>query len=90
MGATYRLIQEPDEGYGPVIGVVNQARRSIRMTMYELDDPEATAALIAAHDRGRHQSASRCRVPGRNTNAAAFDHLSAAGVNVRWAPDAVI
>jgi len=89
--ATYQLIQEPDQGYGPVIGVIDQAQRSIRMTMYELDDPQATAALIAAHGRGVDvkvllDAASH----GRDTNAAAFDDLRAAGVSVRWAPDGVI
>jgi cardiolipin synthase A/B len=59
--------------------------------VYELDDPEATAALIAAHGRGADTRVLLdAAFHGRNTNAAAFDQLSAAGVNVRWAPDGVI
>jgi phosphatidylserine/phosphatidylglycerophosphate/cardiolipin synthase-like enzyme len=88
---TYQLIQEPDAGYGPVIGVINQAQRFIRMTMYELADPEATAALIAAHRRGVDTKVLLdAAFHGGDTNAGAFDQLSAAGVNVRWAPDGVV
>ena len=89
--ATYQLIQEPDEGYGQVIGVIDQAQRSIRTTMYELADPQATAALIAAHGRGVDTKVLLdAAVHGRETNAAAFDQLGSAGVNVRWAPAGVI
>lgn len=89
--ATYQLIQEPDEGYGPVIGVIEQAQRSVRMTMYELRDPQAVAALIAAHDRGVDTRVLLdAAFHGRNTNTAAFDQLSGAGVDVRWAPAGVI
>jgi len=90
-GATYQLIQEPDEGYGQVIGVIDQAQRSIRMTMYELADPQATGALIAAHNRGVDTKVILdAAFHGRKTNTAAFDQLSSAGVNVRWAPNGVI
>jgi phosphatidylserine/phosphatidylglycerophosphate/cardiolipin synthase-like enzyme len=89
--ATYQLIQEPGEGYGQVIGVIDQARRSIRMTMYELADPHATDALIAAHNRGVDTKVILdAAFHGRKTNTAAFDQLSSAGVNVRWAPNGVI
>jgi cardiolipin synthase A/B len=91
VGEAYRLIQEPGDGHGPVIGVINQARRSIRMTMYELADPDATTALIAAHRRGVDTKVLLdTAFHGRNTNAAAFDQLSAAGVDVRWAPAGVV
>jgi cardiolipin synthase A/B len=74
-----------------VIGVINQAQHSIRMTMYELTDPQATAALIAAHDRGVDVKVLLdAAYHRRDTNAAAFEQLSSAGVNVRWAPDGVI
>jgi cardiolipin synthase len=90
--ATYQLIQEPDEGYGQVIGVIDQAQRSIRMTMYEIFDPQATAALIAAHGRGVDTKVVLldAAVHGRETNAAAFDQLGRAGVDVRSAPAGVI
>lgn len=89
--AGYQLIQEPDAGYGPVIGVIDQARRSIRMTIYELEDPQAIASLIAAHGRGVDVKVLLDAAGhGRDANATAFSDLSAAGVNVRWAPDAII
>ena len=33
----YVLIQEPDEGYFPVVNLVRRAARSVRITMYEFD-----------------------------------------------------
>jgi cardiolipin synthase A/B len=89
--ATYQLIQEPDEGFGQVIGVIEQAQRSVRMTMYELADPQATAALIAAHGRGVDTKVILdSAFHGRQTNTAAFQQLTNAGVGVRWAPAGVI
>ncbi|QLK92802.1 hypothetical protein BJP78_25495 (plasmid) [Mycobacterium avium subsp. hominissuis] len=49
---TYRLLQEPEAGYAAVLGVIGQAHRTLRMTMYELADPAAIDALIDAHRRG--------------------------------------
>jgi cardiolipin synthase len=77
---TYQLIQEPDAGYSPVIGVISHARRSIRMTMYEeLTDPQATAALFAAHARGVNTKVLLdAAFHGRYTNTAAFEQLNSA------------
>ena len=89
--ATYQLIQEPDQGYGPVISVINQAHRTIRVTMYELADPSAVTTLIAAHGRGVDTRVLLdAAFHGRTIDTPAFDQLTAAGVNVRWAPDGVI
>lgn len=88
---TYRLIQEPEAGYSAVLGVIGQAHRTLRMTMYELADPAAIDALIDAHRRG---VATRIILDaafhGRRTNAGAYDQLTAAGVDVQWAPAATI
>ncbi|WP_196760417.1 phospholipase D-like domain-containing protein, partial [Mycobacterium avium] len=88
---TYRLLQEPEAGYSAVLGVIGQAHRTLRMTMYELADPAAIDALIDAHRRG---VATRIILDaafhGRRTNAAAYDQLTAAGVDVQWAPAATI
>jgi hypothetical protein len=34
--AAYRLIQEPDAGYSPIVGLISAASRSIRITMYDV------------------------------------------------------
>lgn len=83
---SYRLIQEPNDGYRFATDLIAAATRSVRMTMYELTDHDVIAALINAHERG-------CAVKvlldsafhGRATNQAAYHRLSAAGVDVRWA-----
>ena len=41
--ANYQLIQEPNAGYSPIIGLISSAARSVRVTMYELTDPAAVA-----------------------------------------------
>jgi cardiolipin synthase A/B len=89
--ANYQLIQEPDAGYAPIIGLISGATRSVRMTMYELTDPAAVNALIDAHNRGLDTRVILdAAFHGRGTNAAAFQELSDAGVGVRWAPNGVI
>jgi cardiolipin synthase len=89
--SAYQLIQEPDEGYAPIVDLLDQARRSIRVTMYELADPAATNALIAAHGRGVDVKVLLdAAFHGRETNTDAYDQLSAAGVGAHWAPDGVI
>ena len=89
--ATYRLIQEPEAGYSAIIGLINGAIRSVRITMYELTDPAAVEAIIDAHHRGLDTRVILdAAFHGRATNAAAFQELSDAGVGVKWAPNGVI
>lgn len=87
----YQLIQEPEMGYSAVLAIIGKARRTLRMTMYELADAAALSALVDAHRRG---VATKVIVDaayhGRHTNAAAYDKLKAAGVDVRWAPAGII
>lgn len=87
----YRLIQEPEAGYSAVLGIIGQARRTLRMTMYELADSTALSALVDAHRRGVDTKVILdAAYHGRQTNTAAYDQLKAAGVDVRWAPAATI
>jgi cardiolipin synthase A/B len=89
--ANYQLIQEPDAGYSPLIGLINGATRSVRMTMYELTDPAAVNALVDAHHRGVDTKVILdAAFHGHDTNAEAFKELSDAGVDVKWAPNRVI
>jgi cardiolipin synthase A/B len=87
----YQLVQEPDEGYAPLVGLVRNAARSVRMTMYELADPDMTQALIDAHGRGVDtRILLDAAFHGHDINATAFDTLTTAGVGVKWAPSGVI
>lgn len=89
--ADYQLIQEPDAGYSPIVGLISAAAHSVRMTMYELTDPAAVSALIDAHNRGVDTKVILdAAFHGRKTNTEAFQELSAAGVGVKWAPNEVI
>jgi cardiolipin synthase A/B len=89
--ANYRLIQEPDAGYSTIISLISGAARSVRITMYELTDPAAVTALVDAHNRGVDTKVILDAVfHGHKTNAEAFQELSGAGVDVKWAPNGVI
>ena len=89
--AYYQLIQEPDAGYAPVIGLISNAARSVRLTMYELTDPAAVSALIDAHNRGVETKVILdAAFHGHETNSETFQELSDAGVGVKWAPNGVI
>jgi len=50
--ANYQLIQEPGAGYSPIVGLISVAVRSVRITIYELNDPAAVNAPIDDQNRG--------------------------------------
>ncbi len=90
-GTDYQLIQEPDAGYSPIVGLISGAARSVRITMYELTDSAAVEALVDADRRGVNTKVILdAAFHGRATNATAFEELSDAGVGVKWAPNGVI
>jgi phosphatidylserine/phosphatidylglycerophosphate/cardiolipin synthase-like enzyme len=86
-GGHYRLVQYPGAGFGGFYTQIAQARRTIDMEMYELEDATAERDLAAAVARG-----VRVRVlldrdfSGARANRAAAAYLAAHGVKVRWAP----
>jgi phosphatidylserine/phosphatidylglycerophosphate/cardiolipin synthase-like enzyme len=84
------LIVEPTQGLAAIDGDVAAARRSVDVTMYELDDATFEAALVADARRG-----VRVRVllnggyygrGGFSANDAATSYLRAHGVRVRASP----
>jgi phosphatidylserine/phosphatidylglycerophosphate/cardiolipin synthase-like enzyme len=84
------LIVEPDQGLAAMDGDVAAARRSVDVTMYELDDTRFEAALVADARRG-----VKVRVllnggyygrGGFPANDAATSYLRAHGVRVRASP----
>jgi len=51
MSAVHTLIVEPDDGRTLVLNILNAARKSIDLTIYELSDSEILSALKAAQGR---------------------------------------
>jgi len=83
------LITEPGPGDRPFIALIDSARRSIRMTMYELEDQRIEQALAIAASRDVHVMVLLDHGyygAGRPGNQAAYDYLRAHGVTVAWAP----
>ena len=83
------LITEPNQGVAPVLDAVQDARRSVDVVMYELEDTRFEAALAADERRGVH-----VRVllnggyygEGSSQNQAAYAYLKSRRVPVRWTP----
>lgn len=87
----YQLIQQPDDGYSQLIGLIVNARSTIRITVYQLADPDVTRALIDAHRRGVQTRVILDKAfRGERVNTAAYAEMESSGVQVRWAPPGVI
>ena len=81
------LIVEPGAGFSPVYSLINGARHSIDVTMYEFSDTTAEHDLAAAAKRG-----VRVRVildrRARSVNSDAYSYLGSHRVAVTWSsPD---
>jgi phosphatidylserine/phosphatidylglycerophosphate/cardiolipin synthase-like enzyme len=81
------LIVEPGAGFSPVYRLINGARHSIDVTMYEFSDTTAERDLAVAAGRG-----VRVRVildqRERSANSGAYSYLSSHRVTVTWSsPD---
>jgi cardiolipin synthase len=87
--SSYALVTEPQSGYQPIYDFISGAKKTLDMTMYQLADPTAQAALRAATKRGVKVRVLLDSDPegggGKKLNQAAYDDLNANGVGVRWA-----
>jgi phosphatidylserine/phosphatidylglycerophosphate/cardiolipin synthase-like enzyme len=81
------LLIEPDDGADPVLAIVRNARRSIRLEMYLLTDEDAIQALLDGQQRGLDVAAILEPHPFESdgANQPAYDRLVAAGAAVTWA-----
>jgi cardiolipin synthase len=81
--ATYTLFTEPKQGFSPVYDLINGAKTSIDMTMYELEDSTAEKDLVTAEKRGVDV---RVILDQReeSDNSAAYNYLKNNGVHVVW------
>ncbi len=86
---SYRLITEPEAGYQSVYDFISSAEKSVDMTMYQLSDPNAQAALISAAKKGVKVRVLLDSDPqgggGKTINQAAYSDLQSKGVKVKWA-----
>jgi cardiolipin synthase A/B len=77
------LIIEPNAGFSPVYSLIDHARHSIDVTMYEFSDAAAEHDLAAAEARG-----VRVRVVldqrEQSENSGAYQYLTSHGVKVVW------
>ncbi len=83
------LITEPGPGDTPFVALIDSARHTVEMTMYELTDERVERALAAAAARGVQVAVLLDHGQygaGRPLNDAAYSYLVAHGVGVAWAP----
>ncbi|HVV77499.1 MAG TPA: phospholipase D-like domain-containing protein [Mycobacteriales bacterium] len=79
-----RLIVEPDDGMTPIYSLLSSPRRSLDMTMYELDDPTAEQIIAGDAGRGVRVRVILDRRLERQRNLPAYDYLAHRGVQVVW------
>ncbi len=84
-GPTITLITEPDQGMTPVYDFISSAKKTLDMTMYELDDTTATGLLLAAAKNGVTVRVILDQNLEMKDNTAAYDALGAGNVQVHWA-----
>jgi len=83
------LITEPGPGDTPFVALIDSARHSVEVTMYELTDELVEQALVADAARGVHVAVlldPGQYGAGQPLNDAAYRYLSTHNVSVAWAP----
>jgi len=80
------LITEPDQGLTSIYNLIQSAKTSIDMTMYELVDTQAQTLLDEAASNGIKVRVILDQNLERSNNLAAYTDLQSHGVQVVWAP----
>lgn len=85
------LITEPSAGIAPVLSLIGDAKKSVDLTMYELEDTQVQQALASAEARGVQvrvllNDGYYGKPDATNPNQGAYDYLQAHHVPVRWTP----
>lgn len=86
---TLTLVTEPDVGNTPVLSLIQNAKRSVDLVMYDFKDTEVEAALVKAHtdglavrvllDHGYYGAPDK-------KNDDTFAYFQSHGVPVEWTP----
>ena len=85
--ATPIIRMEPAAGYGWVIPVIQSAKRSVDLSMYELEDSAIESALIAKAKTGvRVRVLLNLDYTGTRANTPAMQAFAGTKVQVHWAP----
>ncbi len=85
-GATsYTLITEPNQGLTPIYNLINSAKHTIDMTMYELSDTTAEQDLANQAAAGVTVRVILDTNLEKSNNQAAYTFLNANGVQCHWA-----
>jgi phosphatidylserine/phosphatidylglycerophosphate/cardiolipin synthase-like enzyme len=80
------LIVEPDEGTGPIVQEIAQAKRSVDLVIYLLSDRDIITALKAARARGLTVRVMMEEHPygGGSGNGGVAKDLQSAGITTAW------
>jgi phosphatidylserine/phosphatidylglycerophosphate/cardiolipin synthase-like enzyme len=81
-----RVLSEPQAGLGSVYSLINSAKSSVDLTMYELIDQTAESDLAAAARRGVDVRVILDAHLEKSRNRTTYEYLSAHRVHVTWAP----
>jgi phosphatidylserine/phosphatidylglycerophosphate/cardiolipin synthase-like enzyme len=81
-----RVLAEPQAGLSAIYKLINGAKSSIELTMYELRDSTAEGDLAAAAKRGVDVRVILDAHLEQSRNTATYNFLRGHGVHVTWAP----
>lgn len=82
---SYILVTEPDQGLATLYNLVNSAKHTIDMTMYELDDTAFEQYLANQAAAGVAVRVVLDKNLEQSNNQAAYTFLNANGVQAHWA-----
>lgn len=82
---TYTLVTEPGQGITPIYNFISSAKKTIDMTMYEFTDTAGEQLLAQAAAAGVVVRVILDQNLEKTSNTAAFNYLTAHGVQVHWA-----
>ncbi len=85
------LITEPAAGVTPVLNLINTAKHSVDLVMYELEDPGIEQALVTAQSRGVKvrvllNGGYYGKPEAIQPNQTAYNYLQNHHVPVHWTP----
>ena len=84
-GATQSLVIEPDQGLTPIYNLLNSAKNTIDMTMYELIDTQAQQILAQQAAKGVAVRVILDQALEKSRNMPVYTFLNANGVKAVWA-----
>src|ERR1700722_5008821 len=86
---TLRVLSEPQAGLAAIYALINGAKSSVDLTMYELIDTTAENDLTAAAKRGVDVRVILDAHLEKSRNTTTYDYLKAHKVHVTWAASGV-